>query len=212
MPWHSPRRVRSSRAPPSFISPCLPTVAPKAPLGPGWVHEIKHDGYRLQVHLREGRVRLFTRTGVDWTDRYRWIVEDVARLSVKHAIIDAECCVADENGVADFNALHSRIRDHEAFAYAFDLLAVDGEDIRLTPLSDRRKRLAKLLRKAKPGIRLSEHLEAEGPIVFEHACRLGLEGIVSKRIDAPYRSGRAKCWIKVKNKNAAAYTRVLEEA
>ena len=130
---------------------------------------------------------------------------------MKHAIIDAECCVADENGVTDFNDLHSRLRDHEAFAFAFDLLTVDGEDIRLTPLSDRRKRLAKLLRKAKPGIRLSEHLEAEGPIVFEHACRLGLEGIVSKRIDAPYRSGRAKCWIKVKNKNAAAYGRELDD-
>jgi bifunctional non-homologous end joining protein LigD len=136
----------------------------------------------------------------------------VSRLPVKQAVIDAECCVAGDDGVTDFNTLHSRVRDREAFAYAFDLLTVDGEDIRLAPLSERHARLVKLLRKAKPGIRLSEHLAAEGSIVFEHACRLGLEGIVSKRIDAPYRSGRAKSWIKVKNKNAAAYTRVLEDS
>src|SRR3954466_9384080 len=114
MPWRSQRRVRASNAPASFISPCLPTVAPKAPLGPGWVHEIKHDGYRLQIHLREGRVRLFTRTGIEWTDRYPWIVEDAARLQAKQAIMDAECCVADVDGVTDFNALHSRVRDQEA--------------------------------------------------------------------------------------------------
>ncbi len=151
MPWRSTRAGRSSRAPSAFITPCLPTVAPKAPLGPGWVHEIKHDGYRLQIHVRDGRVRLFTRTGNDWTDRYPWIVEDAARLPAKHAIVDAECCVAGPDGVTDFNDLHSRLKDHEAFAYAFDLLAVDGEDIRVAPLSDRRRRLAKLLRKAKPG-------------------------------------------------------------
>jgi bifunctional non-homologous end joining protein LigD len=100
------------------------------------------------------------------------------------------------------------LKDSEAFAYAFDLLAMDGADIRLQPLSERRKQLAKLLRKAKPGIRLSEHIEEDGALVFAHACRLGLEGIVSKRTDAPYRSGRVKSWIKTKNKNAAAYMRV----
>ena len=208
MPWQSPRRVRSSRAPPSFISPCLPTLAPKPPLGAGWVHEIKHDGYRLQVHLRDGRVRLFTRNGHDWTDRYPWIIADVARLPVNHAVLDAECCCAGPDGVTDFNALHSRLNDSSAFAYAFDLLAVNGADIRLQPLSERRKQLVGLLRKAKPGIRLSEYIAEDGPLVFAHACRLGLEGIVSKRIDAPYRSGRAKSWIKNKNKNAAAYLRV----
>jgi bifunctional non-homologous end joining protein LigD len=97
MPWHGVQtgRGRSSRAPSSFVSPCLPTVAARPPIGAGWVHEIKHDGYRLQVHIRDGRVRLFTRTGVDWSDRYPWIVEDAARLPVKQAIIDAECCCAD---------------------------------------------------------------------------------------------------------------------
>jgi bifunctional non-homologous end joining protein LigD len=152
-------------------------------------------------------VRLFTRTGVDWTDRYPWIVEAAARLPVKQAIIDAECCCDGKDGVTDFNLLHSRLNDDAAFAYAFDLLMLEGADIRRAPLTERRNHLAKLLRKAKPGIRLSEHIEADGATVFAHACRLGLEGIVSKRLDAPYRSGRVKLWIKVKNKNAAAYTR-----
>ena len=132
MPWNGVQttRGRSTRAPSAFISPCPPTVAERPPIGPLWVHEIKHDGYRLQVHIRDGRVRLFTRTGVDWSDRYPWIVEDAARLPVKQAIVDAECCCADEEGVSDFDALHSRLNDHTAFAYAFDLLMVEDADIR----------------------------------------------------------------------------------
>jgi bifunctional non-homologous end joining protein LigD len=177
MPWLSPNRsARSPRAPSAFITPCLPTVAPKPPIGPGWVHEIKHDGYRLQVHVRDGRVRLFTRTGVDWSDRYPWIVEDAARLPVKRAIMDAECCCAGKDGVTDFNVLHSRVNDHNAFAYAFDLLSVEDKDIRLLPLVERRKQLAKILRKAKPGIRLSEHLEAHGRTVFEPPASWGSRG------------------------------------
>jgi bifunctional non-homologous end joining protein LigD len=180
------------------------------PIGSGWMHEIKHDGYQLQVHVRDRRVRLFTRTGVDWSDRYPWIVEDAARLPVRRAIMDAECCCAGEDGVTDFDALHSRVNDHNAFAYAFDLLSVEDKDIRLLPLVERRKQLAKILRKAKPGIRLSEHIEPDGVKVFDHACKLGLEGIVSKRVDAPYRSGRARTWIKVKNRKAPAFTRVQD--
>ena len=107
-------------------------------------------------------MRLFTRTGVDWTDRYPWIAEDAARLPSTQAIIDAECCCDGKDGLTDFNTLHSRLNDHAAFAYAFDLLCIDGADIRLKPLSERRGLLAKLLRKAKPGIRLSEHIEADG--------------------------------------------------
>jgi bifunctional non-homologous end joining protein LigD len=114
--------------------------------------------------------------------------------------------------VADFDALHSRVNDDTAFAYAFDLLLLDGDDIRRSPLRERRERLGRLLRKAKPGIRLSEHIEADGATVFAHACKLGLEGIVSKRVDAPYRGGRARTWIKVKNQNAPAFLRVQEGA
>ena len=122
--------------------------------------------------------------------------------------MDAECCCAGADGVTDFNSLHSRLDDHNAFAYVFDLLILEETDIRPMPLVERRKQLAKLLRKAKPGIRLSEHIEEDGPLVFAHACRLGLEGIVSKRIDASCRSGRTKCWIKIKSKKTAAYMRV----
>jgi len=210
MPWHS-RRRRSSLAPPSFIEPCLPTVTERAPSGPGWLHEIKHDGYRLQIHLSGGRVRLFTRTGIDWTSRYPWIVEDAARLPVTHAVIVAEGCWAADDGRTDFNALHSRVNDHGVFAYALDLLMIDGADLRSEPLTERRKHLNRLLRKAKPGVRLSEHMEGDAAIIFDHACRLGLEGIVSKRADAPYRSGRARTWLKLKNKNAPAFLRVLED-
>ena len=131
-------------------------------------------------------------------------------LGLKQAIIDAECCCADEDGLTDFDALHSRVNDEAAFAYAFDLLLLDGADIRRAPLTERKARLAKLLRKAKPGIRLSEHIEADGAVVFDHACKLRLEGIVSKRADAPYRSGRGRTWIKVKNKKAPAFLRVQE--
>src|SRR5215213_1672897 len=128
LPLSSPHAFRPSRPPPS---------------GPGWVHEIKHDGYRLQIHIRDGRVRLFTRNGHDWTDRYPWIIADVSSLPVSHAVMDAECCCDGPDGVTDFNALHSRLNDSEAFAYAFDLLALDGDDLRLLPLHERRKRLTK---------------------------------------------------------------------
>jgi ATP-dependent DNA ligase len=130
MLWRNPRPGRSSRAPASFISPCLPTVAERAPTGPGWVHEIKHDGYRLQIHIRDNRVRLFTRNGNDWTERYPWIVEDAARLPVRRAVMDAECCCAGPDGITDFNSLHSRLNDHIAFAYVFDLLMLEDAERR----------------------------------------------------------------------------------
>jgi bifunctional non-homologous end joining protein LigD len=211
MPWSSTgRRGRSTRAPAAFITPCLPTVTERPPTGAGWVHEIKHDGYRLQIHFREGRVRLFTRTGVDWSNRFPWIAEDVALLGVQSAVFDAEGCCAGKDGVTDFDALHSRLNDHLVFAYAFDLLFLDEADLRREPLKDRRTQLAKVLRKAKPGIRLSEHIEADGATVFAHACKLGFEGIVSKRLDGTYQSGRARTWLKVKNKKAPGYLRIQE--
>ena len=186
VPWrNSVPRKRSALAPAAFIDPCLPSRAERAPAADGWVHEIKHDGFRLQIHARGKRVGLYTMTGVDWTDRYPWIVEDVARLNVRHAIIDAECCCDGDNGITDFERLMARVYDASAYAYAFDLLALDGNDMRRQPLADRKAALAKLLRKAKPGIRYSEHMTGDGRNIFEHACKLGLEGIVSKRINAP---------------------------
>jgi bifunctional non-homologous end joining protein LigD len=213
MLWRT-RPGRSSRAPGLFIGPCLPTVADKAPSGPGWVHEIKHDGYRLQIHKRDGRVRLFTRTGIDWTERYPWIVEDVARLRPTSIIIDAEAVCAGPDGVTDFDALHARCREHEVFAYAFDLLQLDGDDLRQQSLAERKAKLEQLAQKMHKlisgGIRYSEHIEGDGETIFAHACKMKLEGIVSKRLNSRYRSGRAKTWIKVKNKLAQASMRVID--
>ena len=114
-------------------------------------------------------------------------------------------------GLSDFNALHSRRRDHDAVLFAFDLIEHQGDDLRNAPLRDRKRQLAKLLGRAKDGIQFNEHLAHDGPAVFEHACRMGLEGIVSKRIDAPYRSGRSKTWLKSKNPLSEAVRRESEE-
>jgi bifunctional non-homologous end joining protein LigD len=134
----------------------------------------------------------------------------VARLNVRHAVIDAECVCDGDNGVTDFERLLARVHDASAYAPAFDLLALDGDDMRRQPLANPKAALAKLLRKAKPGIRYSEHVTGDDRNIFEHACKLGLEGIVSKRINAPYRSGKVKTWPKTKNPKAAAVQRVHE--
>jgi bifunctional non-homologous end joining protein LigD len=174
------------------------------------VHEIKHDGYRLMVWRDGERVRLFTRRGFDWSRRYPWIVHSARRLPVTHFLIDGEAVICGDDGVADFERLHARADDATVFLYAFDLLAIDGTDIRRERLDDRRARLRKLL--VQPdGIRFSEHLAGEGEKIFRHACRLGLEGIVSKRRDAPYRSGRSKAWLKIKNPESSAMLRLQEE-
>ena len=154
-------RGRPTSTPPGFILPCRPTVADRPPTGPGWVHELKHDGYRLQVHVHDGRVRLYTMNGADWSKRYPRIVEEAARIK-GHAIIDAEVVCLDSKGVARFDLLHNRSNDGAALALGFDLLALDGK------------------------------------------------GIVSKRSSAAYRSGPTRTWIKVKNPDAPAATRVLD--
>jgi bifunctional non-homologous end joining protein LigD len=163
------------------------------------VREIKHDGYRLIARKQVGRVRLFTRRGYDWTDRYPRIVEAVAALRASSATIDGEAVCCDESGLSVFDDLHSRQHDDRVLLYAFDLLEVDGEDLRPQPLRARKARLERLLANAPAGIHYNEHVEGDGQAVFEHACKLGLEGIVSKYRKHPYRSGRSKTWLKVKN-------------
>src|SRR5512144_1718081 len=204
-------RVRNSRgrpknAPAAFIHPCRPTVSLRPPHGPGWAHELKHDGYRLQIHIRDGRVKLYTMNGADWTKRYPRIVEQAAKIKGS-AIIDAEVVWLDTDGVAQFDALHSRVMDHAAVACAFDLLMLDGDDLRRKPLVERKAALRKVLRRTKGGIQYVEHTEGDGAEMFAAVCKLGLEGIVSKRLTAPYRSGPSKSWIKVKNPKAPAATR-----
>jgi len=188
-------RVRSSRgrpfyAPASFIHPCQPTVATKPPSGPGWAHELKHDGYRLQIHVRAGRVRLFTMNGADWSKRYPLLVQDAARIEGS-AIFDAEVVWLGSDGVANFEALHSRVNDARATALAFDLLMADGDDLRRRRYVERKAALRKLLR-GERGIQYVEHAVEHGDELFTAVCKLGLEGIVSKKLDSTYRSGPSK--------------------
>jgi bifunctional non-homologous end joining protein LigD len=199
---------RPKSAPAAFIHPCRPTVAQRPPRGEGWVHELKHDGYRLQVHVRDGRVKLYTMNAADWTKRFPRIVEEAERIKGS-AIIDSEVVWLDTDGTAQFDALHSRVMDHAAVACAFDLLMLDGDDLRRKPLSERKAALRKLLNRTKGGIQYVEHVEGDGAEMFAAACKLGLEGIVSKKITAPYKSGPSRTWIKVKNPKAAAATRVI---
>jgi bifunctional non-homologous end joining protein LigD len=207
MLWRN-SRGRPLNAPVAFIHPCQPTVAKEPPSGPGWAHELKHDGYRLQIHVCDGRVRLFTMNGNDWTKRYPRIVEEAARLRAP-LIIDAEVVHLSTDGVPDFDALHSRVADDKAVALAFDLL-LSGDDIRRQPLIERKNALKWVLRKAREGIQYVEHAEGHGDKLFAAVCHLGLEGIVSKRLTSVYKSGPSKAWIKVKNPKSPAYMRAKD--
>ena len=177
------------RSPPAgFIAPCLPTPILRPPSGPLWVHEIKHDGYRMMAWREGDDVRLYTRRGYDWSERYPAVVTALRTLRVGSCLIDGEVVVCDAAGVSSFERLRARQHDHIAFVYAFDLLALDGQDLRRETLETRKATLASLLRKSAAGILLSEHLEADGELVFRHACKMGLEGIVSKRRDRDRKS------------------------
>jgi bifunctional non-homologous end joining protein LigD len=193
-----------------FVPPCIPTRAYRVPSGPGWVHEIKHDGYRLQVRRDGDQVRLFTRRGYDWSNRYPAIAVTATLLRARSFTLDGEAVVCGPDGVAVFDALHRRGTVTEAMLYAFDLLELDSEDLRGMPLGDRKKRLARLLSGRRLGIVLSDHTDEDGATIFRQACRMGLEGIVSKRLSAPYRSGPSRDWIKVKNPDSPAMIRTRE--
>jgi bifunctional non-homologous end joining protein LigD len=178
---------------------------------PDWLHEIKHDGYRLIV-VREGkRVRLLTRNGYDWANRYPLIVEAALRNRTTSFVIDGEAVLLGVNGISDFNGLHSRRHDDEVQLYAFDILALDGEDLRKLPLHLRKNNLARLLARRPEGIFVSEFEQGEiGPDLFRQACKFGLEGLVSKRRESVYRAGRSPNWIKVKNRTHPSIERVKE--
>jgi bifunctional non-homologous end joining protein LigD len=205
----SSRDARRSPLPPGFILPCLPTPAKQCKSGPAWVHEIKHDGYRMVVRRTDDRVRLYTRRGFNWADRYPRIVETLRSLRVRSITIDGEAVICGTDGKSDFDRLHSGANDASVFLYAFDLIELNGEDLRPAPLELRKSKLEKLLAHS-DGIRFSEHLDGDGAIIFAHACKLGLEGIVSKRRDLPYRSGRCRAWVKIKNPASAAVLRIQD--
>jgi bifunctional non-homologous end joining protein LigD len=198
--------------PDGFIEPCQPIGAAKPPSGPGWLHEIKLDGFRLMALRRGVGGRLLTRNGNNWTEFYPSAVAALYGLKVKSCLIDGEIAVCDEKGLAVFDLLRhgSRIKP-EAVLFAFDLLELDGEDLRAMPIEVRKHKLGQLVRNAGVGLRLSEHLHGDGMEIFEHACKIGCEGIVSKRVGSRYVSGRTSHWVKVKNPAAPAVKREAEE-
>jgi bifunctional non-homologous end joining protein LigD len=199
--------------PAGFIAPCLPTKTAQLPSGSQWLHEIKHDGFRIIARKTGAQVRLYSRPGNDLSRRFPLIVETLARLRSRSCIIDGEAVACDDNGVASFDLVRHQRANDSVFLYAFDLIELNGDDLRRDPLEVRKATLASALAKAGSGIRFNEHIEGDGPtvFVFAYACKLGLEGIVSKRKDSPYRSGRSPDWLKMKNPNAPAVKREEEE-
>jgi bifunctional non-homologous end joining protein LigD len=197
--------------PTGFIAPCLPTKTDKLPSGSLWLHEIKHDGFRVIARKDGDRVRLYSRPGNDLTRRFPLIVETLARLRSRSCIIDGEAVACDDNGVASFDLIRHQRANESIFLYAFDLIELNGDDLRRDPLEVRKATIASIVAKAHLGIRFNEHIEGDGPTVFAHACKMALEGIVSKRKDSAYRSGRSPDWLKMKNPAAAAMTREAEE-
>jgi ATP-dependent DNA ligase len=193
-----------------FYEFSLPTKGDTVPTGPDWIHEIKYDGYRLLV-IRDARVRLLSRSGLDWTKRFPWIAEAALQNRQTRFVIDGEAVVLGVDGISDFDALHSGEHNHEVQLYAFDILALDGEDLRDMPLSMRKANLARLLVRRPDGIFVAPFEQGEiGPDLFRAACNMGLEGMVSKRSDRPYRAGRSRDWLKVRNRSHHAFGRVMD--
>jgi bifunctional non-homologous end joining protein LigD len=197
--------------PTGFVAPCLPTKTDKLPSGSQWLHEIKHDGFRVIARKNDAQVRLYSRPGNDLTYRFPLIVETLARLRSRSCIIDGEAVACDDNGVTSFNRVRYRRHDESIFLYAFDLIELNGDDLRPDPLEGRKATLEMILAKAGLGIRFNEHMQGDGETVFRHACKLDLEGTVSKRKDSAYRSGRSPDWLKMKNSDAPAVKREAEE-
>jgi bifunctional non-homologous end joining protein LigD len=191
---------------------CIPSRAERPPSGPGWLHEIKHDGYRLIAHRDAETVRLITRYGYDWRERYPTVLRATERLPCETCVIDGEVVICGEDGRAIFERLQNGPRvKQEALLYAFDLLELDGKDLRSLPLIQRKQTLQKLLKRASPGIVYNDHEIGDGWLIFRHACKLGLEGIVSKRITSPYRNGRSRDWFKTKSPEGIAAQRIRSE-
>jgi bifunctional non-homologous end joining protein LigD len=193
------------------LSPAFRRLGKKVPDRPEWIHEIKHDGYRLIVQRDGKMVRLWTRNGHDWSSRFPLIREAALRNRQSSFVIDGEAVLLGVDGRSDFDGLHSRKYEDEVQFYAFDMLVSEGDDIRKLPLSMRKASLSRLLARRVDSIFLSDFEQGEiGPDLFRHACLMGLEGMVSKHKDRPYRAGRSPHWIKVKNRKHPAMSRVME--
>jgi bifunctional non-homologous end joining protein LigD len=192
--------AKKAKSMPGFVEPQLCKLVERAPAEPGWAHEVKFDGYRLQLRVEDGEAELRTRKALDWTERFSAIAAAAAKLP--DCIIDGEAVVLDKHGAPDFGALQAALsegKSKDLVFFAFDLLFAEGEDLRALPLSDRKARLQEMLDRLKhPALRFVEHFETAGDAVLESACRMHFEGIVSKQLDAPYRSGRYGSWTKAK--------------
>lgn len=187
----------------AFVEPCLATLSANPPQKDGWVHEIKFDGYRIQARLHEGAVTLKTRSGLDWTAKFPAVAEACAALADHDAILDGEIASVDDAGRSDFSALQDDLksgRQDRMVYYVFDLLHLDGQDLTGASLVERKRALKALLSELPKNsiVQMSEHFEEDGDVVLKHANDLHLEGIVSKRADSPYRSGRGIDWLKIK--------------
>ena len=201
------RAMKFRPLPGGFVIPAQPIKASKPPSGTDWVHEIKHDGYRIIIRRGGPTVRLYSRNANDWTARLSAIAAAARRIKAKSFTIDGEAVVLGPDGLSRFEELSHREGARAAILYAFDLIEHDGEDMRNLPFLDRKAALARLLRNTKAGILFNEHIAEDGAIVFAHACRLGAEGIVSKKVDSTYRSGLCRVWIKVRNPASIAVQR-----
>jgi DNA ligase D-like protein (predicted ligase) len=192
---------------PKGVEPELPTLATAPPSGENWLHEIKFDGYRILATVEQGRVSLTTRKGNDWTERMPTLAKALQTIPVETALLDGELVCLDKRGMSDFQGLQDALgggpaRDARLVYFAFDLLYLNGIDLRGVGLAQRKALLAELLTRIPPPfantIRLSDHVIGQGPAFFAQAARMGLEGIVSKQLAAPYRSGRSRNWLKMK--------------
>jgi bifunctional non-homologous end joining protein LigD len=189
---------------PAFLEPSQAQSAERPPSGDKWVHEIKYDGYRIQARIDGSTIKLLTRKGLDWTARFPRLVAALRRLELASAWIDGEIVVEDPGGIPSFNLLQADLsegREDRLRYFVFDLLYCEGFDLTKATLVDRKGLLERIIVARGRGLplRFSEHLAQDGPVMFEHACRLGLEGIISKRADLPYRPGRGDHWIKTKS-------------
>src|SRR6185295_7891084 len=190
---------------PGFIAPQLAIAREEVPSGADWVHEIKFDGYRMLAYIEGGGARLLSRNTLDWSRRFGQVTEALGDIRAKEAIIDGEVCVLDERGRADFQALQALVEHGKPARLSFlvfDLLWLDGDDLRKLPLLARKAKLAKIVPKRNAVVQYVDHFapraEGDGVAFFVNACESGLEGTIAKRRDATYESGRTTSWIKVK--------------
>jgi DNA ligase D-like protein (predicted ligase) len=186
---------------PKWIKPQLTRLVEEAPAGDDWLHEIKYDGYRMHARIDGGHAQLLTRTGLDWSRRYRFTIGALRSLPARTAYLDGELCAVRPDGVPAFSRLQAAMdegRTDELVLFVFDLLFLDGESFANRPLIERKAQLHRLMAREEPGLHYCEHVVGGGPRFREHACKLGLEGVISKRADRPYAPDDRGIWVKSK--------------